>query len=108
VDVDAAFESLRRRLQAGARLEPAAQPAGFIGELRPYQRLGLAWLGFLGEVGFGGCLADDMGLGKTVQVLAFLLARKAAEAAEQTATNGGERRERRPSLVVAPRSVVYN
>src|SRR6185436_9348249 len=56
----------------------------------------------------GGCLADDMGLGKTVQVLALLQARKAAEAAEQTATNGGERRERRPSLVVAPRSVVYN
>jgi SNF2 domain-containing protein/helicase-like protein/SWIM zinc finger len=108
VDLDAAFQGLRRRLLAGTELEPAAQPAGFRGELRPYQRLGLAWLGFLGEVGFGGCLADDMGLGKTVQVLALLQARKAAEAAEHAATNGGERRERRPSLVVAPRSVVYN
>jgi hypothetical protein len=111
VDLDAAFQSLRRRLLAGTELAPAAQPAGFRGELRPYQRLGLAWLGFLGEVGFGGCLADDMGLGKTVQVLALLQAHleaQEAEAAEQAATNGGERRERRPSLVVAPRSVVYN
>ena len=108
VDLDAAFRGLRARLLAGAELAPAAQPAGFRGELRPYQRLGLAWLGFLGEVGFGGCLADDMGLGKTVQVLALLQAHREAEEAEHAATNGGDRPERRPSLVVAPRSVVYN
>jgi SNF2 family DNA or RNA helicase len=47
----------------------------------------------LAELGLGGCLADDMGLGKTVQVLALLLARK---------------REERPSLVVAPKSLIFN
>src|ERR1019366_2831007 len=40
--------------------------------LRPYQKQGVAWLGFLRENGFGGILADEMGLGKTLQTLAFL------------------------------------
>ena len=40
--------------------------------LRPYQKQGVAWLGFLRQNGFGGILADEMGLGKTVQTLAFL------------------------------------
>ncbi len=40
--------------------------------LRPYQKQGVAWLGFLRENGFGGILADEMGLGKTLQALAFL------------------------------------
>ena len=41
--------------------------------LRPYQDVGLRWLGFLARLGLGACLADDMGLGKTIQVLALLL-----------------------------------
>jgi superfamily II DNA or RNA helicase len=70
-----------------------AEPGeGFRGELRPYQREGLAWLRVLEELGLGGCLADDMGLGKTVQVLAHLAGRKRDQ----------------PSLVVAPRSVIFN
>lgn len=48
-------------------------PAALHGELRPYQRLGMSWLLFLREHGFGACLADDMGLGKTVQMIAYLL-----------------------------------
>ena len=40
--------------------------------LRPYQKQGVAWLGFLRENGFGGILADEMGLGKTLQTLAHL------------------------------------
>ncbi|HEY2322244.1 MAG TPA: DEAD/DEAH box helicase, partial [Thermoanaerobaculia bacterium] len=52
-------------------------------------------LHFLREAGFGGCLADDMGLGKTVQALAML---------EQLRAEGTER----PSLVVAPRSLLFN
>ncbi len=40
--------------------------------LRPYQKQGVAWLGFLRANGFGGILADEMGLGKTLQTLAFL------------------------------------
>ena len=47
-------------------------PAGFSGELRPYQERGLSWLSFLGELGLGGILADDMGLGKTIQLLSLV------------------------------------
>jgi SNF2 family DNA or RNA helicase/intein/homing endonuclease len=52
--------------QAERRLAPVATPAGFRGELRPYQERGLAWLSFLGDLGLGAILADDMGLGKCV------------------------------------------
>ena len=40
---------------------PPSQRRHFVGELRGYQRDGLAWLFFLQRFGFGGCLADDMG-----------------------------------------------
>jgi superfamily II DNA or RNA helicase len=92
-DYDAAFERLTRELEAGGAPAPVEPPASFEGELRPYQRMGLGWLGWLERTGFGGCLADDMGLGKTVQVLAFLLQK---------------RKGKLPSLVVAPRSVLFN
>lgn len=95
--VDARFAALRRRLLRFERVEPAAAPATFRGELRPYQCVGLGWLAFLQQFGLGGCLADDMGLGKTVQVLAHLLA-----------TRPKTKRARRPSLLVAPRSVLGN
>jgi superfamily II DNA or RNA helicase len=96
LQVDEGFARLRDRLTGGHQVAPRAEPDGFVGELRPYQRQGLGWLSFLAEVGLGGCLADDMGLGKTIQVLALLLARKA------------EGEVSRPTLVVAPRSLVYN
>jgi len=62
--------------------------------LRDYQKTGFQWLKDLSHNGLGGILADDMGLGKTLQVLAFLLSEK---------KNTGK-----PSLVVAPTSLVYN
>ena len=65
-----------------------------------YQREGLGWLLFLRRFGLGGCLADDMGLGKTVMVLALL--------ARIHAANSRDADDRRPSLVVAPRSLVFN
>jgi superfamily II DNA or RNA helicase len=70
--------ALRQRL-AELRATPrhVDVPASFAAELRPYQRDGLDWLGFLAESGLGGVLADDMGLGKTVQVLAHMLVEKA-------------------------------
>lgn len=73
-------------------LEEATEPALFSGDLRPYQRRGLAWLQFLGKLGLGGCLADDMGLGKTPTALAHILKRRAT----------------RPTLVICPLSVVHN
>lgn len=91
---DEAFAEARRKLLRFGGVEPAAQPPGFQGELRPYQRDGLGWLLFLREFGFGGCLADDMGLGKTAQVLAYLEIRRAAGAG--------------PALVVVPRSLIFN
>jgi superfamily II DNA or RNA helicase len=94
VSVDAAFLRARTRLRRFERVEPVREPRGFKGELRAYQREGLGWLRFLQEFGLGGCLADDMGLGKTVQVLALLLSRRA--------------KSPHPSLVVAPRSLVFN
>ncbi|MDR6121128.1 SNF2 family DNA or RNA helicase [Bacillus sp. SLBN-46] len=48
-------------------------PSGLQGELRPYQQLGMSWLWFLRQYGFGAVLADDMGLGKTVQLISYLL-----------------------------------
>ena len=95
--VDAPFAALRERFAAFRSVAPAMEPASFCGELRPYQRQGLGWLSFLREFGLGGCLADDMGLGKTVQVLAYL-----ATVCADTA------RAVRPSLLVAPRSVLTN
>ena len=64
--------------------------------LRGYQHDGLDWLSFLGEHGLGGVLADDMGLGKTIQVLAHILAERAAK------------RLTGPVLIVMPTSLIPN
>ncbi len=93
-DIDAAFAHAREQLTHFAGVLPADPPASFHGTLRDYQREGLGWLHFLRGFGFGGCLADDMGLGKTVQLLALLASRQ---------TEGAG-----PSLVVVPRSLVFN
>jgi len=95
---DAQVAEARRKLAAFDGVNPRTEPRAFKGELRPYQRLGLGWLHFLDEFGFGGCLADDMGLGKTVQVLAYLAERATPEA----------RAGAGPWLVVAPRSLIFN
>jgi SNF2 family DNA or RNA helicase len=64
--------------------------------LRPYQQAGVRWLYLLTRLGLGACLADDMGLGKTMQVLSLLLVLKR------------ESTEARPSLLVAPASLLAN
>lgn len=96
-DVDATFEKARAEMRSFDRVAPADPPSTFRGELREYQREGLGWLHFLRSFGLGGCLADDMGLGKTVQVLALLDSRRDALA-----------KLARPSIVVVPRSLVFN
>jgi SNF2 family DNA or RNA helicase len=58
-------------------------PSGLQGELRPYQQLGMSWLWFLRQYGFGAVLADDMGLGKTVQLISYLLKVKSEEASKE-------------------------
>jgi superfamily II DNA or RNA helicase len=99
---DKQFERARERLRQFQGIAPADPPAGFQGQLRGYQRDGLGWLHFLREFGFGGCLADDMGLGKTVQVLTLLEGRR------ELRTPPRKRRRPPPSLVVVPRSLVFN
>jgi non-specific serine/threonine protein kinase len=69
------------------------------GTLRPYQQSGVRWLHLLSTLGLGACLADDMGLGKTIQVLALLLVQ---------AREGGREGPGRPSLLVAPASLLAN
>ena len=95
---DDAFVRLRDQIRDFRGVRPSDPGDGFIGTLRDYQREGLGWLKFLERFGFGGCLADDMGLGKTVQVLALLATKYA----------GSRSPDRRPSLVVAPRSLIFN
>lgn len=102
VHFDQRFKRARDKLLRFERVEPADAPREFRGALREYQRDGLGWLHFLREFGFGGCLADDMGLGKTVQVLALLEARRQKRARSKKDSKAGA------SLVVVPRSLVFN
>jgi superfamily II DNA or RNA helicase len=99
---DATLARAREELRRFEGIRPSDATDGFIGQLRAYQRDGLGWLGFLQQFGFGGCLADDMGLGKTVQVLALLESRR--EERERNADGA----RRGPSLIVVPRSLVFN
>ncbi len=92
---DEQIAAMRERMRSFTGVQPTPAPEGFVGTLRPYQEQGLGWMEFLREFGWGGCLADDMGLGKTIQVLAMLLHRKRAG-------------DQGPSLVVVPRSLVFN
>jgi len=98
--VDEAFDRIRGELARGERPEAEDEPEGFQGTLRHYQREGLGWLVYLERMGLGGCLADDMGLGKTIQVLAMLARRR------RTMNEAGL--AHRPSLVVVPKSLVFN
>ncbi len=98
--LDKAFRDCCRRLKAFDGVKPKNAPRTFQGELREYQRQGLGWLNFLREFRLGGCLADDMGLGKTIQVLSLLEARRTRRLKKDE--------RRRPSLVVVPKSLVFN
>jgi len=70
-------------------------PVEVAGVLRDYQETGINWLKTLSKFKFGGILADDMGLGKTLQVLSYI-------------KSDIEEQGNKPSLIVAPTSLVYN
>ncbi|MGM0477991.1 MAG: SNF2-related protein [Bacteroidota bacterium] len=88
----------KKRLQNLSELKNIRKPRGLKAKLRPYQKQGLNWMAFLDENKLGGCLADDMGLGKTIQTIAFLLYLKHKTDADA----------RKPSIVVAPTSLMFN
>ncbi|MEZ5299465.1 MAG: DEAD/DEAH box helicase [Verrucomicrobiales bacterium] len=80
----------------GVPLPQVAEPVGFQGTLRSYQREGVAWMQWLRENDLSGVLADDMGLGKTVQTICHLFLEKSSGRADL------------PSLIVAPTSLLSN
>lgn len=88
--------SLGEKLASFTELPQVEPPPGLRATLRPYQQEGLRWLQFLREYGLHGILADDMGLGKTVQTISHLC----------TEVESG--RADRPSLILAPTSVLRN
>lgn len=87
-----AWRSRTASLRALSALPPAPTEPSLSALLRPYQRLGVAWLWHLYRQELGGILADEMGLGKTLQALALLTAI----------------RPQGPSLVIAPASLLEN
>jgi SNF2 family DNA or RNA helicase len=90
------LKEFAEKLRGFKGIQVVEPPPGLQTQLRPYQQEGLSWLQFLREYELAGILADDMGLGKTVQALAHLLVEKDAG------------RTDRPSLVVAPTSLMTN
>lgn len=96
IEIPESLKHLSERLQNFEAMQVVTVPAGLQAELRPYQLDGVTWLQFLREFDLHGVLADDMGLGKTLQTITHLLIEKQSG------------RMDRPSLVVAPTSVVRN
>ena len=87
------FEQFLRNVQSGKPVQPVDLPGHLEATLRPYQKAGVEWLYFLRSFRFAGILADEMGLGKTLQTLAVL---------------SMEKKEGRPSIVVCPKTLLYN
>ncbi len=96
VETEGWIDELIRQLGGRERLAELPPPAGFVGQLRPYQVRGYSWLEFMRQWGFGACLADDMGLGKTIQTISLMLHDK-----EHGPHTG-------PVLLLCPTSVVGN
>ncbi|MCX7114684.1 MAG: DEAD/DEAH box helicase [Gammaproteobacteria bacterium] len=90
------LRELAKKISEFKMIQPSPIPTTFQGTLRPYQHQGLSWLQFLREYELAGVLADDMGLGKTIQALAHIMLEK--ESGRMT----------KPTLVIAPTSLMYN
>jgi SNF2 family DNA or RNA helicase len=80
-------QDLKKQFEDFSGIPEPTLPEDLQADLRNYQKEGVAWLSFLKDRQLGALLADDMGLGKTLQAICIL---------------------KKPSLVVAPTSVIYN
>lgn len=96
IDPPPALEKLREMMTRPEKDQAVTIPDSLCAELRDYQKSGVDWLHFLATHELNGILADDMGLGKTLQTLTHILRLKEAHV------------EQRPTLIVAPTSVVPN
>lgn len=97
LEAPATLGKLAKRVSELKTPKKADPPEGVQATLRDYQLEGYRWLQFLASCDLNGILADDMGLGKTLQTLAHIYTEKAAG-------NSGKK----PTLVIAPTSVVPN
>lgn len=97
VDAPDDIEAIAERIMSFEKIDKVPLPQGLQASLRNYQLDGFYWMQFLARSGFNGILADDMGLGKTLQTLTHILAEKESN-----------RNCNRPSIVIAPTSVVVN
>ena len=70
-------------------------PDNLNAQLRDYQVTGFKWFKSLARYQLGGILADEMGLGKTIQAISFILSEKEID-------------HTKPSIVIAPASLIYN
>jgi len=95
-DHDKSLRNMLSRLHDKNSFAPIQDPLALQGNLRDYQKRGVAWLRYLENLGLNPCLADDMGLGKTLEVIACLL--KEREEVDEVG----------PTLIIAPTSVLGN
>jgi SNF2 family DNA or RNA helicase len=96
VEPDESLAMMMANLNDPSQLQPIDNPPELQGNLREYQKRGVAWIAYLERLGLNGCLADDMGLGKTIQVIAALTIEKSQFAPQM------------PTLLIAPTSVLGN
>lgn len=107
--------ALQQQLKNFKEIQEKTLQQWFLATLRPYQQEWYKWLHFLHDYRFSGILADDMGLGKTVQTIALLqslyennLEKKNNKSKDNKASKNTQWTHLAPSIVVAPKSVVYN
>lgn len=98
IDGGELFEKLKEkkeRLESFEKEKTYPVPSILNAELRQYQWVGYQWLRFLDDFQMGGILADEMGLGKTLQIITLLAYFKESEIEQ-------------PSLIIVPRSLLFN
>ena len=109
IELNRQWRQMVKQLSETNEIPLEAVPEGLNGELRPYQQLGMSWLWFLRQHGFGAILADDMGLGKTIQLISYLLlVNKHSQPELAEAGDSSQKKQTNASLIICPTSVLGN